>query len=265
MSFWQTIETLLAAESSEQIFSIVLARAEKIGFDNVGFALCANPRVSAAQGDAVITQNSYKNAWASSYQRLHDRYAAALDARVQVSQLSLPAAAWNALGEMSLPIMRQRIPQADQQISTACAFGIRGGVTLPVQCREIDWGFFTFSSANTHALADMEHYLGELHVLSSISAARIVALASLTKQANLNEHPKDLNLQRAAGEHFLSTREAEVLRWCAIGKTSWEIAEILHISERTVNFHLSKIASRFGVRGRLAACAMAISHRLIAL
>ncbi|GAA0668900.1 helix-turn-helix transcriptional regulator [Rheinheimera tangshanensis] len=40
-------------------------------------------------------------------------------------------------------------------------------------------------------------------------------------------------------EHFMLTcREHACLVWAAKGKTSWEISQILSISERTVNFHL---------------------------
>jgi DNA-binding CsgD family transcriptional regulator len=36
----------------------------------------------------------------------------------------------------------------------------------------------------------------------------------------------------------LTKREKECLNWAAEGKTSWEISQILKISERTANFHL---------------------------
>lgn len=36
----------------------------------------------------------------------------------------------------------------------------------------------------------------------------------------------------------LTKRERECLNWAAEGKTSWEISQILKISERTANFHL---------------------------
>src|SRR5690606_29242341 len=37
----------------------------------------------------------------------------------------------------------------------------------------------------------------------------------------------------------LTHREKEILRWTAEGKTSCEVAQILSISERTVNFHIN--------------------------
>jgi DNA-binding CsgD family transcriptional regulator len=40
-------------------------------------------------------------------------------------------------------------------------------------------------------------------------------------------------------DFILTCREHACLNWAAKGKTSWEISQILAISERTVNFHLS--------------------------
>ena len=43
----------------------------------------------------------------------------------------------------------------------------------------------------------------------------------------------------AEADFMLTCREQACLNWAAKGKTSWEISQILEISERTVNFHLS--------------------------
>lgn len=42
----------------------------------------------------------------------------------------------------------------------------------------------------------------------------------------------------------LTSREKSCLSWAAKGKTSWEISQILSISERTVNFHLSNCIAK---------------------
>ncbi|MDO5506576.1 MAG: helix-turn-helix transcriptional regulator [Pseudoxanthomonas suwonensis] len=64
--------------------------------------------------------------------------------------------------------------------------------------------------------------------------------------------------QRHVPEEPLSRREREVLQWCARGKTSWEVARILGITERTVNFHIYQAADKLGARGRQAACVRAL-------
>lgn len=61
----------------------------------------------------------------------------------------------------------------------------------------------------------------------------------------------------------LSVRELEVLHWCAIGKSSWEIARILGVCQSTVNFHLQNAAKKLRTRGRRAACVAAIARGII--
>ena len=61
----------------------------------------------------------------------------------------------------------------------------------------------------------------------------------------------------------LSPRQAQCLRWAAIGKTSWETSRILGLSESTVNFHLRNACERLGVRGRRAAVAKALQEKLL--
>ena len=51
----------------------------------------------------------------------------------------------------------------------------------------------------------------------------------------------------------LNQREAEVLRWTGEGKTSGEIADILNITERTVNFHIGKAIAKLNAVNKTAA------------
>ncbi|MSO96839.1 MAG: LuxR family transcriptional regulator [Rhodospirillaceae bacterium] len=62
----------------------------------------------------------------------------------------------------------------------------------------------------------------------------------------------------------LTDREVEILRWTIDGKTAWEVAKILKITERTVNFHLQNVMSKFGVHNKTHAAAKAMSFGLIA-
>jgi DNA-binding NarL/FixJ family response regulator len=61
----------------------------------------------------------------------------------------------------------------------------------------------------------------------------------------------------------LTQREAEVLTWVAKGKTSAEIAIILSLAERTVNFHCDQAMKRLDVINRTQAVATAIAQGLI--
>lgn len=48
----------------------------------------------------------------------------------------------------------------------------------------------------------------------------------------------------------LSVRELEILKWIRIGKTNWEIAQVLGLSEYTVKNHVQKILQKLGVNTR---------------
>lgn len=63
----------------------------------------------------------------------------------------------------------------------------------------------------------------------------------------------------------LSKREIEVLNWLQQGKSSWDISMILHISERTVNFHINNIKQKLDVVNRLQAVSVAVQQGLIGI
>lgn len=56
----------------------------------------------------------------------------------------------------------------------------------------------------------------------------------------------------------LTPREAEMLKWAAIGKTSWETAQITGLTERTVNFFLTNASKKLHAGNRVSAVAKAI-------
>jgi DNA-binding NarL/FixJ family response regulator len=61
----------------------------------------------------------------------------------------------------------------------------------------------------------------------------------------------------------MSGREVEVLTWAARGKTSAEIAMILELSKRTIDFHLDNARMKLGAATRIEAAIMAVTSGLI--
>jgi DNA-binding CsgD family transcriptional regulator len=57
---------------------------------------------------------------------------------------------------------------------------------------------------------------------------------------------------------LLTDREREVLKWCAHGKSNWDIGEILGISENTVRFFVKRCASKLGTTSKIEAVLKAI-------
>jgi DNA-binding CsgD family transcriptional regulator len=60
----------------------------------------------------------------------------------------------------------------------------------------------------------------------------------------------------------LTLREMGILNWVKNGKTNWEIAKIIGVTERTVRFHVQSIFSKLDVTSRSHAVATAIAHGL---
>jgi DNA-binding response OmpR family regulator len=61
----------------------------------------------------------------------------------------------------------------------------------------------------------------------------------------------------------LSEREIEALSWAARGKTSDEIALILGLSKRTVDFHIDNARAKLGAATRVQAVVKAVAGKLI--
>jgi DNA-binding response OmpR family regulator len=61
----------------------------------------------------------------------------------------------------------------------------------------------------------------------------------------------------------LNDREVETLTWAARGKTSAEIAQILGLSKRTVDFHIDNARAKLGAATRVEAAIKAATGRLI--
>ena len=91
------------------------------------------------------------------------------------------------------------------------------------------------------------------HRLESDTARKLLARLSIEQHADVAIHQSGP----------LSTRELQVLRLLATGKTNRVIGEELFISEKTVARHVSNIFDKIGVPSRTAATAWAFQHNLI--
>ena len=88
----------------------------------------------------------------------------------------------------------------------------------------------------------------DFDILESIIRTR------LGRTARQEYWPSDINLH---------DREIETLTWAARGKTSAEIAIILGVAKRTVDFHIDSAREKLGVATRIEAAVKAARTRLI--
>ena len=89
-------------------------------------------------------------------------------------------------------------------------------------------------------------------LVSSTSAA-LAGRAAITTAKTTNTSSATASLAAAPPDalSLLSAREAEVARAVSVGRSNREVAELLHISERTVKAHLGVVFEKLGVRDRL--------------
>lgn len=117
-------------------------------------------------------------------------------------------------------------------------FGLRAGITIPIHAPH-----------------------GEFACLTGIFDGSSKALRKLLRERMQDLYFAGLLYHDALWEKFLhggteesplvTAREAEVLTWAARGKTNWEIARILNLSEDGVKFHLKNASRRLNTTSKV--------------
>ncbi|MBE9554811.1 MAG: LuxR family transcriptional regulator [Proteobacteria bacterium] len=151
---------------------------------------------------------------------------------------------WNDIGQ------RIELSKAQQGFLDECnEIGVADGITVPVHGPRGNNSVISLSCCHRNPdTADFTPYVNALAVQFDTARWKL-----LNPDAGL-EQPV-----------FLTARERECLRWCKTGKSAWDISQILVISERTVQFHISNAMMKLGASSRIAAVVMAIQRGLLSL
>lgn len=123
------------------------------------------------------------------------------------------------------------------------------------------WGIARDSSAPAVDTASLEGFACPVHAGTGV--VNIIALlgrdgARLDPATSNGLHLLSIYMvervrQLAAPPPMVSRRQLDCMRWIAAGKTSQEIAELLDISEHTVNHHIAAACARLGAATRAQA------------
>lgn len=138
---------------------------------------------------------------------------------------------------------------AKRVMDEATDFGMDDGFCVPIHMEGGMQGVVSLVG-DTAGLTEQSRL--ELHMLSLYAHGRLRYLNTTAGQT--------LNGRRA-----ITSREAEVLKWAASGKTAGEIASITGLTERTVNAHCMNAQSKLGTKNRVHTVVEAIRHKLISL
>ncbi|ODU03517.1 MAG: hypothetical protein ABS81_13855 [Pseudonocardia sp. SCN 72-86] len=124
-------------------------------------------------------------------------------------------------------------------------------------------GLAPFAASGRYRLAVV---LGRRGRAGDVDEARALARQALATATELGmeplRHSASEFVDRPRGDDVLSPREAEIAAFVARGMTNRAIAEVAHISERTVETHVAHILAKLGFSSRSQIAAWAVTrHR----
>jgi LuxR family transcriptional regulator len=214
---------LTQARSLEDAFEQIDIGARELGFECCAYGVRLP---SSFTSPKTLIFSSYPRSW-------RKRYAEAGYLRVD------PTVAHGMRSVHPLVWTDELFRSAPRMWEEARSFGLR-----------IGWAQSCFDPEGRVGMLSLSRScdrLGEMELAARDPMLRwLVNTAHLAMTAHLGEH------QGPAIEP-LTRRQAEVLRWTADGKTSEEIAQILSITTRTVNFHIASAIAKLQVNNRNSA------------
>jgi len=142
------------------------------------------------------------------------------------------------------PFDPEREPRAREVMRRAVEFGLVRGLSLPIHGLD---GFETCFSVSGQSPELTRRNRPALHLMMMCAFERICQVAT----------------RETTGVNPLTPRERDVLCWAANGKSAAETAELLAITERTVNAHAGAAITKLGASNRTQAIVRAMKHRYI--
>jgi len=227
------ISTSQQTRSEIGLMELYLKTVESEGFQNAVFAKIRGRRLAA------IPWNRFPDGYRKSY--LENEWDK-IDHIVQHIGIAVRPFRWSEICAKARLTDRQRT-----FIDECRELGVHSGVTIPMYGPGSDVDLISLS------LRDEKR----------TDPSRLPLLHALTIQ--YRSRLSELQGDSASAQQMLTSKETECLCWCKEGKTNWEIGEILSISEKTVEFHLSNTIKKLGVSNRITAVVKGIQLGLIKL
>ncbi|WP_029532330.1 autoinducer binding domain-containing protein [Pseudomonas asplenii] len=237
MLFMDECLELLSAADAKTWFQSLALSARKLGYNRVLYAL--KPNKETPNNTAEIMSN-YPDDWRHRYD--NEKYAW-IDPTVCHSFSSSLPIAW----EEKL----YKTPKEKEFAEEARQAGLSHGMTLPIHGPQGQVGMLSLSC---DPMSESEYQKTLKHNMGSATLLRDYAVTSSSNhflQGSGYLAPR------------LTPREQEILHWTWAEKTTWEIGQILSLSEPTVEFHVKNIRRKLNVTSRRLAVARAIQLDLI--
>jgi LuxR family quorum-sensing system transcriptional regulator SolR len=220
---------LMLARSEEEVFSIILAVSDEIGFPYCCY--CIEMPIPFFKRNIIQYDNFPRSTQSQQLTRRSRSNAKAGDS------------------QSAKPKPFRRSAYSDRAMMTSEAARPNG--------LRIAWTRVIYSRNGTFGVLSLARDAGRRGV--NVSGRKYLTLDQLF----LSTHTKfaSILLKKFLPESMtkLSARELEVIRWVSEGKTSIEIAVIIGVSVPTVNFHIKNIIEKMYCVNRAHATAKAIA------
>jgi DNA-binding CsgD family transcriptional regulator len=220
------------------LMSALESVGEKYGLTRFGYL--ANLRDPMSSHDATpVIETNFSPSWQERYTECrYDK----VDPLVQIGMKSFLPIDWSEVRGTNKEV-RQFFGEAED-------FGLfKNGIGIPIRDHKNRTAVF---SVNT----DMG--INEWRLFSRSYISDITYLGFLFHSQIAARYE-----QEGACREDLSERERVSLEWAARGKTSWETAQILGVSARTVDFHIKNSIRKLLAANKTQAVAIAVSENLI--
>jgi LuxR family transcriptional regulator len=220
-------------KSESELFCELKKEASNIGFDHCAYGLRLPLPISAPK---TLIFNSYPDDWNSKY--------------IENYLMVDPTVRHGMSSTLPLVWVDDLFKDAREFWEDARSYGLRYG-----------WAQSSIGPTGIRGMLSMarsEEQLSEKELQEN--APRMLWLTQIAHHC----------MSKIVAEHSLpqfhvqlSEREKIVLRWTAEGKTSSEISDILCITERTVNFHISNVIQKLNCTNKTAAAVRAAMLNLL--
>ncbi|MCF6324756.1 MAG: LuxR family transcriptional regulator [Gammaproteobacteria bacterium] len=235
---------LSKARSLDEIEQQCITFCQLTEFDY--FSYCATIPTTLTRPD-MIEINSYPEAWRALYQ---DKELIKKDPTLIYAETNHTPITWDKMIPQQLDDKNSRM-----YIRKAKKHGLKSGISFPLRGN-------VGSTAVLSLVSKKNAPLPQALVNTTLTFGSL--FATYVHDAVLRIFDEDL---LPIKKKRISLRERECLLWVAEGKTTWEIAQILKIANRTVVYHLERIILKLEVKNRQQAVARGmmmsyISHRL---
>ncbi len=180
-----------------------------------------------------VVEITYPHNWIEHY--IHENYASCDP--VLLTPLGQDPISWRERFSLA------HRPEEKRFIAEAASVGLADGITLSAFSKKHNMACLI--SLAGREVAEDQQLVSMVHTLAPHLHQAVIRS---TTPATVSQNPGIV----------LSHREHDIFRWMSHGKTNWEIATILDISERTVKFHVANIIRKLNANNRTHAIVLGL-------